>query len=91
MTRENTKEEKNSIEQRVKLNLTVSRETYDFIKENGINASRLMDHAVNAVKMSTHISESQLLIITSGYPKKTANYGPVRIRTGDLRRVRATS
>ncbi len=91
MTGKHTREDKSSIEQRVKLNLTVSRETYDFIKETGINASRLMDHAINAVKMSTATNETQIVMITSGNPKKTADYGPVRIRTGDLRRVRATS
>jgi post-segregation antitoxin (ccd killing protein) len=69
---------------RKRLHLTIDPENHDFIKNSGLNASRLMDTALNEIRTKTN---KELIIII----KSNENSGPVEIRTQDLRRVKATS
>ncbi len=86
------KSEKSPLTERIRKRITLSIDPdhHEFIKNAGINASRFFDNAIYALKTNT---ENKIILITADTTLKTEKNeeydGPVRIRTGDLRRVRA--
>ncbi len=77
---------------RKRITLSIDPDHHEFIKKEGFNVSRFLDTAINALKTNVSISELQITTFTTANHEKNEEYdGPVRIRTGDLRRVRATS
>ena len=69
---------------RKRVHTTVSPETYEYLKETALNVGQLLDNTVSELR--TKIPSKLVLIC-----KSEEENGPGRIRTGDLRRVRATS
>lgn len=66
------------------LKISIDPDNYEYLKENGINASRLFDRAINELRKQKPFS---LVLIL----QNTEEYGLAEIRTQDLRRVKATS
>lgn len=66
------------------LRIPIGPGNYDYLKENGINASRIMDKAI--IELKSAMPHELIIILQKGQ-----NNGPAEIRTQDLRRVKATS
>lgn len=91
-TKSKTKKKDTEETLRKRITLSIDPDHHAFIKNAGINASRFFDTAINALKKNISISELQITTFMSSDSDLTTKIdGPVRIRTGDLRRVRATS